>query len=284
MKRLKLWLQHVLPGQFLSNLVNRATRWRWRPWRRFLISRIVGIYKVDMDEAQVAELDSYEHFNAFFTRQLKPEVRPRDAHPQSLLCPVDGAVSQAGAIDGDQIFQAKGHHYSTEALLGDARLARRYENGQFATLYLSPRDYHRIHMPCDGTLTDTVHVPGRLFSVAPFTVEGIPGLFARNERLVCQFQGQQGPFVMVLVGAILVSSIQTVWGGVHTPPYARSVQHRHFDDPNSAPSLKAGEEMGRFNMGSTVIILFPADGPGLDPLVPGQTVRWGQRIGQLLTR
>ena len=198
--RAAILLQYILPHRFLSRLVLWATRWTFAPWKNFLIRRIVRSYDVDLGEAQTADFRAYRHFNAFFTRALKPGARPQPVDPAAIACPADGRISQAGAIGAGRILQAKGQDFSVAELLADAAAAAPYANGSFLTVYLSPRDYHRVHMPLAGTLLETVHVPGRLFSVAPFAVAAIPRLFARNERLVCHFEGEHGPFAVVLAG------------------------------------------------------------------------------------
>lgn len=220
-----------------------------------LIRWFVRKYGVNMEEALHADIKHYTSFNAFFTRALRQGARP--LADSDFTCPVDGTISQFGAIEHDQIFQAKGHRYSTTALVGgDARLAGLFDHGSFATLYLSPRDYHRIHMPCDGKLLRMIYVPGSLFSVNPTTARGVPGLFSRNERVVCVFEGKHGPFVVVLVGATIVGSMATVWHGVVNPPRGGAVRDWHYDDQNI--TLQKGEEMGRFLLGSTVVLLFPS--------------------------
>ena len=271
-------LQYGLPHRFLSRIVFHATRWTLRPWKNFLIRQITRRYQVDMSEAADPDIANYPHFNAFFTRELKPGARPGEADPGVLACPADGRISQSGPIHDGRIFQAKGQEFSAAELLGDDAEALAYREGQFITVYLSPRDYHRVHMPLSGKLVSTVHVPGRLFSVAPFAVAAIPRLFARNERLVCHFEGDDGPFAVVLVGALLVSSVSTVWGGLEIPPYASTVHVTDYRDRQI--SLTRGAELGRFNMGSTVIVVLPAHGPILDAgLAPEQVVKVGQRIG-----
>ena len=275
--RASVMLQYALPHRLLSRVVHWATRRTWRPWKDFLIGQITRRYRVDMAEAAEPDITRYEHFNAFFTRALASGARPLDADPKAVLCPADGRVSQAGPIRDGRIFQAKGQDYTAAELLGDEDAARPYRDGEFVTVYLSPRDYHRVHMPLAGTLVSTLHVPGRLFSVAPFAVESIPRLFARNERLVCHFEGEHGPFAVVLVGAMLVSSVSTVWDGLEIPPYANRPLGK--DLRARGLHLGRGAEMGRFNMGSTVIVLLPPGGPGLDPLAAEQAVRMGQRIG-----
>jgi phosphatidylserine decarboxylase len=271
-------LQYALPHRFLSRLVYWATRWTWKPWKNFLIRRIVSSFNVDLSEAETPSLDAFEHFNAFFTRALKPGARRADADPRALLSPADGRISQAGAIRDGRIFQAKGQDYTAAELLGDEAAAMPYRDGVFATVYLSPRDYHRVHMPLAGTLVETVHVPGRLFSVAPKPVAAIPRLFARNERLVCHFEGEHGPFALVMVGALLVSSVSTVWSGLTIPPYASRITRTDYR--HRGIRLERFAEMGRFNMGSTVIVLLPAGTAQLDSSLGAEhALRVGERLG-----
>ncbi len=256
--RLAVLIQYLLPKQALTRFGALIAGARGGRLTTALIRWFVGRYQVDMREAADADIGSYQSFNQFFTRALKPGMRPiADA---ALVSPVDGVVSQCGAIEGDQIFQAKGHQYSTTAMVGgDSRLAAEFENGHFATLYLSPRDYHRIHMPCDGRLLRMIHVPGDLFSVNPVTARGVPELFARNERVVCVFDNPAGQFVLVLVGATIVGSMATVWHGTVNPPRPGQIREWRYDDNSSAAvNLRQGEEMGRFLLGSTVVMLFPA--------------------------
>ena len=273
-------LQYILPHRALSRLVYRATRWTFAPWKNWLIGSIVRNYAVDMSEAAQPDARAYPHFNAFFTRALRPGARLADADPAAVLSPADGRISQTGRIVAGRIFQAKGHDYTAAELLGgDEAAAAPYRDGCFINVYLSPRDYHRVHMPLQGTLRETVHVPGRIFSVAPFAVAAIPRLFARNERLVCHFDGEHGPFAVVLVGALLVSSVATVWDGLVIPPYAASIRRKSFAGQHI--TLERCAEMGRFNMGSTVIVLLPAGRAALDDgLQPQQAVRVGQRLGR----
>ncbi|NII10118.1 archaetidylserine decarboxylase [Oleiagrimonas sp. C23AA] len=274
----KVALQYILPHRACSRVVYWATRWRFGPWKHWLISQIVRRYDVDMSQAAEPDIRSYPTFNAFFTRALKAGARAPAGDADTLLCPADGKISQTGRIENGRIFQAKGQSYSAAELLGSEEAAAPYRNGHFATIYLSPRDYHRVHMPADGALTATTHIPGRIFSVAPFAVEAIPRLFARNERLVCHFENQHGPFALVLVGAILVSSISTVWDGLVVPPYASNITAREQRARNIR--LARFEEMGRFNMGSTVIVLLP-EGASVDAtLTPLAPVKMGQRLGQ----
>jgi phosphatidylserine decarboxylase len=252
--RFKVLPQYFLPKQALTHMAGRFAGSRSGATTTGAIRWFVRRYGVDMSEAANSDLMSYATFNDFFTRPLKPGARPI-AHAD-LICPVDGAISQFGALEHDQLLQAKGHRYSTAALVGgDAALAAQFDHGSFATLYLSPRDYHRIHMPCDGRLTRMIYVPGALFSVNPVTARGVPGLFARNERVVCVFEGTRGPFVLTLVGATIVGSMATVWHGTVNPPRLRSVQEWAYADRDI--TLKQGEEMGRFLLGSTVVMLFP---------------------------
>ena len=252
--RLAVLPQYLMPKRALTVAAGRIASARAGALTTALIRRFVARYGVDMTEAANPDPASYTSFNEFFTRPLKPGARPLAA--ADLVCPVDGAISQFGPVQGDQVFQAKGHHYSTTALVGgDAQLAAEFEGGHFATLYLSPRDYHRIHMPCEGRLRRMVHVPGDLFSVNPTTARGVPGLFARNERVVCVFEGALGLFVMVLVGATIVGSMATVWHGTVNPPRPGHLRAWEYLDQNI--TLSQGEEMGRFLLGSTVVMLLP---------------------------
>ncbi|MEO7064980.1 MAG: archaetidylserine decarboxylase [Dokdonella sp.] len=279
--RASVLLQTMLPHRFVSRLVLWATRWTWRPWKDFLIGRIVRSYHVDLTEARNADFSTYPHFNAFFTRELKVGARPQPRDGDAIACPADGRISQSGTIEAGHILQAKGHDFTCADLLDDADAAAGYSDGSFLTVYLSPRDYHRVHMPLAGELLETVHVPGRIFSVAPFAVDAIPRVFARNERLVCHFKSDFGShFVVVLVGAMLVSGIETVWRGVEVPPYASRTTRRDYRGREIR--LERGAEMGRFNMGSTVIALLPAAlGRFADTLRPQQPVRVGELVGCL---
>ncbi|HRD35413.1 MAG TPA: archaetidylserine decarboxylase [Rhodocyclaceae bacterium] len=275
--RIKLALQYALPKRALTVLAGKLAGARAGRLTHATIRWFARRYGVDMREAANPDLAAYATFNDFFTRTLRADARPLAA--ADYLCPVDGAISQFGAIERDQIFQAKGHHYSTRALVGgDRALAARFDNGSFATLYLSPRDYHRIHMPCDGRLAQMIYVPGDLFSVNPATARGVPGLFARNERVVCVFEGAHGPFVLVLVGATIVGSMATAWHGVVNPPRAQNICKWSYDD--GAVTLAKGEEMGRFLLGSTVVLLFPENALDFDPgWAPGGPVRMGSAMG-----
>ena len=246
--------QYLMPKQLLTVLAGQAANLRGGALTHWVIRKFVDHYKVDMAEAADPRIESYATFNDFFTRPLREGARP--LAPVPFVCPVDAAISQFGPIEHDQIFQAKGHSYSTTALVGgDAQLAAQFDHGHFATLYLAPKDYHRIHMPCEGTLVRMVYVPGELFSVNPLTARHVPGLFARNERLVCVFDTPFGPFVNVLVGATIVGSMATVWHGQVNPPRTREV--REWNYAGRGITLAQGAEMGRFLLGSTVVMLFP---------------------------
>lgn len=272
-------LQHLLPKLALTRLAGALASHEGGALTRLVIERFIRHYGVDMAEAQQPDPARYRSFNDFFTRALRPDARP--LADRALVCPVDGAVSQLGPIDDGRILQAKGHLYTAHALLaGDATLARRFRDGQFATIYLSPRDYHRIHMPCDGQLQQMVYVPGSLYSVNPTTVAGVPGLFARNERVICVFEAPWGPWVLVLVGATIVGSMATTWHGVVNPPRPGRVCHWQYPATgDKAVTLARGEEMGRFLLGSTVVMLFPLGAPELSSdWQPGQAVRMGQAM------
>ena len=278
--RLAVLPQYLLPKKLVTQLAGRFASAELGGVTQAAISRFVAHYGVDMSEAAEPDITRYASFNDFFTRALRAGARPlADA---DYVCPVDGAISQFGAIERDQIFQAKGHHYSTCALLaGDTALAAEFEHGQFATIYLSPKDYHRIHMPCAGRLQRMVYVPGDLFSVNPTTARAVPGLFARNERVVCVFDTARGPFVLVLVGATIVGSMATVWHGVVTPP--RPGEIKRWDYADKPVELAKGAEMGRFLLGSTVVLLWPKSTLKFNPdWTPGGAVRMGQMMGKAL--
>lgn len=275
--RLAVAPQYLFPKQAMTAFAGLVANAEAGNITTAIIRWFVGHYGVDMSEAENADIRSYPSFNAFFTRALRAGARP--LAPAPFVSPVDGAISQFGAIEFDQIFQAKGHRYSTTALVGgDRALAARFEHGAFATLYLSPRDYHRIHMPCDGRLTRMIYVPGELFSVNPTTARGVPGLFARNERVVCVFESAHGPFVLVLVGATIVGSMATVWHGVVNPPRTGVIGDWRYDDREII--LKKGEEMGRFLLGSTVVMLFPQNVLAFNPeWAPAGAVKLGEKMG-----
>ena len=270
--------QYLLPHHMLSRIMLRLTRIRITWLKNIFVPWFIRHFKVDMSEAVDEDWRHYPDFNSFFTRAIKPEVRPITTNAKELACPVDGTVSQAGHIQTNQIFQAKGHSYSLQTLVGDTELATQFENGHFATLYLSPRDYHRIHMPVAGQLKRMIHVPGRLFSVNPATARTIPGLFARNERVVAIYDTEFGPMAMILVGAIFVASIETIWHGVVTPPKGQQIRHWDYTDQNIKQDK--GEEMGRFNMGSTVIVLFGPDHIQWHESIKAEaSIRMGQTLG-----
>ncbi len=274
--------QYILPHHWLSRLMSTLTHCRVPWFKSAFIRLIIKLYGVNMAEAKSQNLDDYPSFNDFFTRQLKPGVRPIDPATDAVVSPADGAISQADSINGDRIIQAKGMDFSAIDLLGgDAMHAAPFKDGVFTTIYLSPKDYHRLHMPVTGKLTEMVHIPGRLFSVNAATAESVPGLFARNERVACFFDTEAGPMVLVLVGAIFVSSVETVWHGVVTPPTTSSIRHWQYQDKNII--LQKGEELGRFNMGSTIIVLFGKDKVAWEKdLSAGKSVKLGEKIGYLL--
>ena len=272
--------QYLLPKQFMTVLAGKLAAWQGGGITQAAIRRFVAHYRVDMAEAADPRLESYATFNDFFTRPLREGARPISNAP--FVCPVDAAISQFGPIEHDQLFQAKGHSYSTRALVGgDQALAHKFDHGHFATLYLAPRDYHRIHMPCEGRLMRMVYVPGELFSVNPLTARHVPSLFARNERVVCEFECMHGPMVLVLVGATIVGSMATVWHGVVNPPRTRAPREWRYDDQNIV--LAKGVEMGRFLLGSTVILLFPANVLTFTPdWAPTRPVRLGEAMATVI--
>ena len=276
--RVRVMPQYILPKQAMTALAGAFASRRGGRMTTAAIRAFVARYGVDMSEAANPDIASYATFNDFFTRALRPGVRPLAEAPW--ICPVDGAISQFGATDKDQILQAKGHHYAIAALLGgDEALAERFEHGSFATLYLSPRDYHRVHMPCAGRLTRMIYVPGSLFSVNAVTARGVPGLFARNERVVCVFESENGPFVSTMVGATIVGSVATVWHGVVNSRRPGVLREWRYEDGKVA--LKKGEEMGRFALGSTVVLLFPSNTLVFNPAwAPGRSVRLGEAMAE----
>lgn len=274
--------QYILPHHALSQMMSKLTHCENKAWKNLFIKQIIKHYGVNMDEALEQDINAYKCFNDFFTRELKPGVRPLSTERNAIVCPADGAVSQAGSITDGKIFQAKGKSFTAIDLLGgDAARAEPFNNGVFSTIYLSPKDYHRLHMPLTGTLREMVHVPGRLFSVNTRTTNSVPGLFARNERVCCLFDTEAGPMALILVGAIFVSSVETVWHGVVTPPSISAVKSWQYQD--NAPTLKIGEEMGRFNMGSTIIVLFGKDKAKWDAeFKADKTVKLGELIGRVV--
>jgi phosphatidylserine decarboxylase len=277
---LAIHTQYLLPKKLLTVTMGRLANLRGGALTHSVIRKFVAHYKVDMAEAADPRIESYPTFNEFFTRPLKEGARPIAS--AAFVCPVDAAISQFGPIEHDQIFQAKGHSYSSRALVGgDQQLAHRFDHGHFATLYLAPRDYHRIHMPCDGRLTRMIYVPGDLFSVNPLTARHVPGLFARNERVVCVFECAHGPMVLVLVGATIVGSMATVWHGTVNPPRTRDVREWRYDDQEIV--LAKGAEMGRFLLGSTVVMLFPKNVLTFVPdWAPTRPVRLGEPMATVL--
>jgi phosphatidylserine decarboxylase len=281
--RLFVAMQYLLPQHFLSRQVHRLTRCRVKPVKNALIGAFMRHFRPDMSEAADPEPRDYPSFNAFFTRSLRPGSRPCDPDPRALVSPVDGTVSQIGRLDGLRLLQAKGHDYSLEALLGGASTwVRRFTGGSFATLYLAPFNYHRIHMPAAATVRAAWFIPGRLFSVSTATAAAVPGLFARNERVVCAFEEENLAFALALVGALFVGSIATVWHGEVAPCSPRRAKELPLDAGRAPLRLERGAELGRFNMGSTVILLLP---PGvaewLPELRPGSPVRVGQTLARL---
>ncbi|HYF44002.1 MAG TPA: archaetidylserine decarboxylase [Ramlibacter sp.] len=270
----------MLPKKLLTVAMGKLAGLRGGALTHAVIRKFVAHYKVDMAEAADPRIESYATFNEFFTRPLRDGARPiADA---AFVCPVDAAISQFGPIEHDQIFQAKGHSYSTRALVGgDQQLAHQFDHGHFATLYLAPKDYHRIHMPCDGRLTRMIYIPGELFSVNPLTARHVPGLFARNERVVCVFDTPHGPFINVLVGATIVGSVATVWHGVVNPPRTRDIREWSYEGQDIR--LRKGQEMGRFLLGSTVVMLFPKNVLTFTPdWAPSRPVRLGEAMAMSL--
>lgn len=274
--RFSILPQYLLPKRALTAFAGKVASAKAGGVTTALIRWFVRKYGVDMDEAANPDITSYASFNEFFTRALGQGARP--LAEADFICPVDGAISQFGTIEKDQIIQAKGHNYTTTALVGgDPQLAQRFEHGAFATLYLSPRDYHRVHMPCDGRLVRMIYVPGDLFSVNPATARGVPNLFARNERVVCLFEGEFGPFILTLVGATIVGSIATVWHGVVNASRYNNLREWHYNEQRV--ELKKGDEMGRFLLGSTVVMLFPQGVVQFNPeWLATRAVRFGEAM------
>jgi phosphatidylserine decarboxylase len=281
MKTLFIFFQHIVPQHFLSRLVGSLANSRTPFIKNFLIKLFIKKYRVNMAEAEIKDPENFECFNDFFTRKLEVGARPLNTENNAVICPVDGAVSAIGDIDVERIFQAKGKSFSLPALLGgDQHLADVFHGGKFATLYLSPRDYHRIHMPLSGTLEQMIYIPGKLFSVNQTTAENIDELFARNERVVCIFTTNAGPMALILVGAMIVASIETVWAGQVAPSKLKKhVEHYHEHAPIT---IRRGEEMGRFKLGSTAIMLFPANVMSWEALLQtGNSIQLGQKLGSL---
>lgn len=278
--RLFILFQYLLPHHLLSRLAGCLANCTWSWVKNPFITWFVKRYQVDMSQALEENPTAYSSFNDFFTRALKPDARPLDQTSGSILCPADGAISQLGKIEHGRIFQAKGHSFSVQELLGgNAELAAPFQGGEFATVYLSPRDYHRVHMPLGGTLKEMIYVPGKLFSVNQTTAENVPELFARNERVVCLFDTEAGPMAVVLVGAMIVASVETVWAGLVAPP-SRELRSTAYGQ--AAPSLEKGDEMGRFKLGSTAIVLFGPDAMRWSESVKaGDSVQMGQLMGSV---
>jgi len=279
--RLYVGMQYLLPHHLLSAFMFQVTRVRWRPLKDLIIGAVVRHYRVDMTEAWECDPRAYASFNTFFTRPLRTDARPIAVSEDTVACPADGTLSRLGAIDGGRVFQAKGHDCSLQELLGGREdWAQQFDGGAFATIYLSPRDYHRVHMPVAATLREMIRVPGRLFSVNPVTTALVPRLFGRNERVLCLFETTHGPMALILVGAIFVGSMETVWAGRVTPTGIRKPDRTYAG--KAAIRLDKGAEMGRFNMGSTVILLFGPERIAWDPgLKPGNRLRVGQHIGRI---
>jgi phosphatidylserine decarboxylase len=278
--KLKVLTQYIIPKQAMTALAGKLAQAEAGKLSTAVIRWFVQRYQVNMAEAAQSDIQHYNSFNEFFTRPLKADARP--LAKADFVCPVDGAISQFGDIQADQIYQAKGHQYSTLAMLaGDTKLAKQFENGHFATLYLSPKDYHRIHMPCAATLKSMTYVPGDLFSVNPLTAQNVPGLFARNERVICEFDSTHGTFALILVGATIVGSMATTWHGVVNPPRVGRVTTWTYEDQTIA--FKQGEEMGRFLLGSTVVMLFPKNTLKFNSnWKPTKTIQLGEKMANAI--
>lgn len=278
MNKFKTLLQYCVPQHALSRLAYLIAECRWVWWRNWVISDFIRRYKVDLRIAVLEQVEDYPNFNLFFTRQLKPHLRPIVAIPNAIASPADGSISQIGSIRHTALIQAKGFYYSLNALLGGSeKRAKLFYDGYFATIYLSPKDYHRVHMPLTGTLRETIYIPGKLFSVNATTTESVPQLFARNERLVCLFDTKAGPMAVILVGAMLVSGIKTVWESRYKPG---QLSKQVFTD---GPTLERGAELGYFHMGSTVILLFAKNAITWTAHLKANTdVIMGQQIGQMI--
>jgi phosphatidylserine decarboxylase len=276
--------QYLIPKRLLSRMMHALTRIRWHTWKTWQIDWFIRRYHVDMNLAKNSDPRSYADFNSFFTRELRRDARTVASGAYEIACPVDGSVSQIGTIDEMLIFQAKGHYYHLEQLLGGSSArAEPFKGGRFATLYLAPKDYHRIHMPLRGQLREMVYVPGRLFGVNASTACVVPGLFARNERVICIFDTDAGPMALILVGALFVASMQTVWSGVVTSNSGKTATVWDYSSAGENPViLERGEEMGRFNMGSTVIVLFGQGSMQWEPAIkPDNAIQMGQLLGRL---
>jgi len=276
---LKIYPQYLLPQHFLSSIMHKVTRSRSTLFKNFAINQVIKHFRVNMDDAVESDPSNFQTFNHFFTRALKADARPINHMTKSIVSPVDGTISQIGKINHDQIFQAKGHQYSLQELLANDAYCSKFIEGNFATIYLSPRDYHRIHNPISGKLIRMIHVPGQLFSVNTITTANVPNLFARNERVISLFETDVGLMAVILVGAIFVSSIETVWAGEVTPPSGKSIRTWQYDDQPFF--LNKGDELGRFNMGSTAIILFETNKMNWENAqIAGRSVKMGELIGE----
>jgi len=283
--RLFALIQRILPQHFLSSIMYKVTRIEITWFKNFIIKKIIDIYNVDMTQAETEDWKAFKSFNHFFTRPLKTTARSIAEGSQTIISPVDGTISEIGRIHNGQIFQAKGKSYSLETLIGGSpERAEFYQDGYFATIYLSPRDYHRIHMPISGRVREMIHVPGRLFSVSPSATRSINSLFARNERVIAGFSTDAGAMAMILVGAIFVSSMETVWAGTITPPNGKHLRQWSYDTQEPI-QLKRAAEMGRFNMGSTVIVLFPKNSiEWNNDMIAGKAVQFGEKLGEVISK
>lgn len=284
LKSIFVVLQHLVPQHLLSRAVGCLAETSFGPVRSLFISSFIKIFKIDLSEAKESNPNGYASFNDFFTRELKPDARPLCDDADAVLCPADGHISELGPIESGRLLQAKGRHFELKALLGgDKDMTQLFQGGSFATIYLSPRDYHRVHMPLDGKLRSMVHIPGRLFSVNTATTELVDGLFARNERVVCLFDTEAGPMAMILVGAMICASIETQWAGLVTP-FQRQVRRTDYPSTVEPVELKKGEEMGRFKLGSTVILLFGPDAVEWHERLEAESrVLMGEHFGTLKT-
>lgn len=283
-QRAKIAFQYMMPQLYLTQAAGWLAERKWGAITHFIINVFAKKYQVNLAEAEKTKASDYASFNEFFIRPLKENARPINQDPQALCLPADGRVSELGKIEENQLLQAKGHQFSLETLLAnDLNLADKFKNGNFITTYLSPRDYHRVHMPCDATLRKMIYVPGELFSVNPFLAEHVPNLFARNERVICEFETAFGPMVQILVGATITASMSTVWAGVINPPRAKEVTvYEYLTTGETAVHLKKGQEMGAFRLGSTVINLFPKGAVELeDYLKAGEPTKMGERLGKI---
>lgn len=284
-QRAKIAFQYLMPQFGFTRAAGWLAERKWGAATHLFIKLFAQQYKVNFDEAEKGKPSDYASFNEFFIRPLKADARPIDQTENALCLPADGRVSESGRIESNRLLQAKGHHFTLETLLAnDLDLAAKFQDGQFITTYLSPRDYHRVHMPCDATLKKMIYVPGELFSVNPFLAEHVPNLFARNERVICEFETAFGPMVQILVGATITASMSTVWAGVINPPRPNQVTvYEYLTTGETAVHLKKGEEMGAFRLGSTVINLFPKETIELDQrLVAGEATKMGELLGKIV--